>query len=214
LDSTTPHDPQQGVVAHGQKQALCEALSRSSAQSQPEMMNNPLETRGSPRERSTNRALKSLGENLPPAFGDEAAEAPGADGQHDTPTLRWKVGQYAPISAVDTGRPCPAERAGSSRIEGRRTDPQPVRLGFIALNGQPARRKRYSMTHDGGSRPIRRPRSGKIASAMSLSHPSTPIWGQTPADSHSIVRCASMPRVLELKLAFVFDLTFSRPRRS
>jgi hypothetical protein len=47
LDSTTPHDPQQGVVAHGQKQALCEALSRSSAQSQPEMMNNPLTTRGS-----------------------------------------------------------------------------------------------------------------------------------------------------------------------
>jgi hypothetical protein len=51
------------------------------------MMNNPLKTRGSPRERSTNRRLKSLGKDLSTAIGDEAAEAPGGNGHHDTPTL-------------------------------------------------------------------------------------------------------------------------------
>jgi hypothetical protein len=57
------------------------------------MMNNPLKTRGPAGERGTNRALKSLGENLAAAIGGEAAEAPGSDSDHDTPPLRWKVGQ-------------------------------------------------------------------------------------------------------------------------
>jgi hypothetical protein len=94
-------------------------------------MNNPLKTRGSPRERSINRTLKSLSENLPTAFGDETAEAAGADDHHDTPTLRWKVSQYSPIAAVNTGRLCPAEWAGSRGGEGHCTDPQPVSVSML-----------------------------------------------------------------------------------
>jgi hypothetical protein len=64
LNSATADNARQGVIAHGWQQALCKALSRPSAWRQPQMMNNPLKTRGPARERGTNRALTSLGENL------------------------------------------------------------------------------------------------------------------------------------------------------
>ena len=174
LDSTTPDDAQQGVIAHGQQQALCEALSRSATQCQPQMMNNSLKTRGPACEWGTNRGLKSFGENLPTAIGDEAAEATGADGHHNTAALRWKVGQCSPISAVDMGRPGPAEWADCGHVEGCCSDSQLVGLGFDAPNSQPAKGERNSLTHDGNLRPIRRQWSGQIASGLSLSPILTP----------------------------------------
>ena len=73
------------------------------------------------------------------------------------------------------GRPGPAERAGGGRVNGYCTDPQSVALSFDALNGQPTRSKRDSMTHGGDPRPIRRPRSRQNASALSLSRKGDPV---------------------------------------
>jgi hypothetical protein len=73
LNSATPDNAQQGVIADGQQQAFRKALSRSTAQRQAQMMNNPLKTRGSPCERGTNRTLNPFGENLPTAIRDQAA---------------------------------------------------------------------------------------------------------------------------------------------
>ena len=68
---------------------MCENLSGSSAQGQPEMMHNPLETRRSPCERATNRGFKPFGKDPLTAVDEDAAEAAGTDGHLNTPSLRW-----------------------------------------------------------------------------------------------------------------------------
>jgi hypothetical protein len=89
FNSTAPDNAQQGIIAHGQEQTLCENLSGSSAQGQAEMMHNPLETRRSPCERATNRGFKPFGKDPLTAVDEDAAEAAGTDGHLNTPSLRW-----------------------------------------------------------------------------------------------------------------------------
>lgn len=136
---------------------MCEALSRSPAQRQSEMMNNLLKTRRPTCERTTNRALQPFGVNLLAAIGEDTAEAAGADGRHHTTSLRWKIGQCSQIAAVDAGGFCPTEWAGGGHAEGACANPQSIGLGLETLNGKPARSKRDSTTHGGDPLPIRRP---------------------------------------------------------
>src|ERR1700761_1841320 len=75
----------------------------------------------------------------------------------------------------------PADGAGGVRADGCCTNSQCIGLGFDTLNGEPARSKRYSTTHDDDSLPIRRSRSGQIASALSLSPKGTLYLECAPA---------------------------------
>jgi len=85
--------------------------------------------------------------------------------------VRSPVAVRPPVDASGHGA---ADRTRSSHAEGACINPQPIGLGFDALNGEPARSKRDPTTHDRDSLPIRRSRSWQIASALSLSPFSTP----------------------------------------
>jgi hypothetical protein len=63
------------------------------------MMHYCIEAHCAACERAIHRRLKSLGEDPLTAIGMDTAEPAGADGQHNTPSLRWKIGQCSPIAA-------------------------------------------------------------------------------------------------------------------
>lgn len=125
----------------------------------------------------------SFGEDPLTTVGKDTAEPTGADAHHNSPSLRWKIGQRPSVSAVDAGGHCPADRAGSGPADGACINPQFIGLGFNAFNGEPARSKRNSTDHDGDSLLIRRSRSGQIASALSLS----PEWAAAGRDGETSV---------------------------
>jgi hypothetical protein len=115
------------------------------------MMHNPLETRCPAREWAGYRCLQSFGENPLTAISGDTAEPARADAHHNTPSLRWKIGQRAPVAAVDARRHRPAKRAGGGRGDRSRDNQQPVGLDLDAHDGQPTRSQRDSTTHHGGS---------------------------------------------------------------
>jgi hypothetical protein len=99
----------------------------------------------------------------------DTPEPAGADGQHNTPSLRWEIGQCSPVPTVDAGGYGPTARASGGDVEGARINQHFGRLGFDAFDGEPARSKRDLAIRDGDFLSIRRSRLGQIASGLSQS---------------------------------------------
>jgi hypothetical protein len=79
------------------------------------MMHNPLETRCPAREWAAYRCLQSFGENQLTAISGDTAEPARADAHHNMPSLRWKIGQRAPVAAVDA-RADTAPQSGQAAV--------------------------------------------------------------------------------------------------
>ena len=96
-----PHDPQQRVVAHRQHEPAREARRRPSAERQPEVMDDVVEPRRSPRPGRQHVGVEALGENAPPAQDGVAVEPSDHDHQANRPPRHRQIRQAPAIAAVD-----------------------------------------------------------------------------------------------------------------
>ena len=88
---TLPDHAQQRVVADRQHQPLREAGSRSAAQSEPEVLDNMIETIRPAGSRREDAITKTLGEDLPAAEDRIAPEAPDEDLELNASAAERKV---------------------------------------------------------------------------------------------------------------------------
>jgi hypothetical protein len=67
------------------------------------MMHKSLEPRSAASEWATDRSLQSFGENPPGTIRDDTAEPSGTERNHNSSSLRRKVGQSTVVAAMDPG---------------------------------------------------------------------------------------------------------------
>ena len=108
---SSPHHPEQGVVADWHSQPLGELGSRAAAQCQSEMMNDTLQPRCPPGPLSNNPLIKSLSEDLLVAQGRAADEPPCHKPEFDLVAGTGQVGCRSHVSTVDPARQRAASRA-------------------------------------------------------------------------------------------------------
>src|ERR1700712_3645166 len=72
---TPPHPPQQGVVADGKHQSLGEARSGATAEREPEVVDDTLQARRSPRASRQDAILEALREDLTATVRGRTAKA-------------------------------------------------------------------------------------------------------------------------------------------
>ena len=96
-----PHDAQQGIVAHRQHQPLGKARCRAPAQNKPKMMDDIIQSDGSPRPRREDVFVKALSEDAPTAQHRIAVESPHPNDQPNRLAGQRQIRQTPQIPAVD-----------------------------------------------------------------------------------------------------------------
>jgi hypothetical protein len=113
--ASSPNDPQQGIIAHGQHQSLGEACCRPTAERQAEMMDNAFQPCCSARSQRHHVVTEPLSENPPMAMRDLTNEPPRDQPQLYLSARARQIRDLSGISAMNSARRRPAQRAFGSQ---------------------------------------------------------------------------------------------------
>ena len=101
INSMTPHNPQQSVLAHWHHETVCKCGPRSAAQCEAQMMDNCLKTLSTPTISRQDTYIEPLAENAPAAHDGVTPKATRLDRSNDMATRQGQIRGSAHISALN-----------------------------------------------------------------------------------------------------------------